>query len=222
MLFKRKINPLPILDEKVVLVLGGSGLLGRAFAAAAPRDMFIINVSRSGLLVGDKVANYPYDLTQNLEPLFVHLSKLTNRVDSMVTMAYSKKFHSVEHFNKTIFLEEISLDVAVPVEASRLCGENFWKSPLSERQDRKVIHVSSLAGFGKTLRPELATYGAAKSALNSITPYLHDYMRDKYKASVHLVAPGSLENKMVLDETVEILWRLAVTPMEDMSIAKIG
>ena len=222
MLFKRKIHPLPILDEKVVLVLGGSGLLGRAFAAAAPRGVFIINVSRSGLLVGDKVVNYPYDLTQNLEPLFAHLSKLTHRVDSMVTMAYSKEFRSVEHFNKTIFLEEISLDVAIPVEASRLCGESFWRSPVTELQDRKVIHVSSLAGFGKTLRPELATYSAAKSALNSITPYIHDYIRGKYKASAHLVAPGSLENKMVLDETVETLWRLAMTPMEDMSVVKIG
>lgn len=203
-----RFNRQALLASRIVLVLGGGGTLGRAFAAAVPAGTIVINVSRRSALEGENVINISYDLRQDLEPLFDRLACELPHIDALITMAYATTYRPVAQLDEAAFLDETRLDVVVPTRAALLCLERFWSA--LPRQDnmrarRRIIHLSSHVTFGKASRPELATYGATKTSLNHLTQYLHDYAWSTAGVSAHVVAPASFTDRRRLDATVETL-----------------
>jgi NAD(P)-dependent dehydrogenase (short-subunit alcohol dehydrogenase family) len=212
MFFKKVIKRIPDDGKRVILVIGGSGVLGKAFCAAQKEETLIVNVSRKNIVTGKNVVNYTFDVTKPPTPLFNHLKELLPRVDVLINMAYTTAFSTIENFEEQSFLKEMYIDVGVPIVFAKQCTEFFWKSSSAQENRhlrRTVINVSSGAGFGKTSRPELATYSAAKSALNVITTYLHDYL-SYFGVSAHIVAPDTLFDEKILTQTVEELWKLSL------------
>lgn len=224
MLWKRKVGPTETSGKRVILVIGGSGILGKAFAAEKPDDAFIVNVSRRGMPEGEDIRSYQYDILENPERMFKRISREVETVDTLIHMAYDKEFSSIERLDRDRFLREIELDVFSPMQVSMLCAKYFWSKndrEINTRKGRKVINISSGAAFGKTSRPELASYSGAKAALTIMTEYLHDYLFPAFGISAHIVAPGALRNPDTKENTVNALWELEAASVGKFTLAKI-
>lgn len=209
-----RIPPDTFEGKKIIVVVGGAGILGAAFAAAAPKDVCILNLSRKTTLEGEHVLNIPCDVRKDIDSYIKKLAIEVPYIDGLINMQYTKTFSSIEQFDTERFLDEMLVDTASPIVASLACGKYVWSKHLKQdnvARSCKVIQISSRAADGKTARPELATYGAAKSALNALTPYLHEYLYETYGVSAHIVAPGSLREPEILHNTVQELWNLVVS-----------
>jgi len=197
-------------NTRVILMPGGSGVLGNALHDLLDKEeFFFINMSKKTPLKGENVHNYYCDLrVTNPEKVVSDIAHITPRLDFIVNAAYSHDFRSVAKLEKNIFLEEVYLDSYVPIKLSLLCAEHFW-SPIDKSHNietgRTVINISSGASLGKTQRPELASYGAAKAALNILTRYLHDELWSNYGVSAHTLTPGSFSDKDTLTQTINTI-----------------
>lgn len=196
-----------------VVILGGNGNLGRALVANRPlnKEARIINVSR-GQLIGKNVINCSVDLLGESPAVVVkRLTDLTDIIDVLICAAYSKNYSSIRELNQQRFLEELTLDIFLPLKIADLCARHFWSKDVDANRHtgRKIINVSSAAAFGVSVRPELASYSGAKAALNVMTEYLHEYVQSSFGASAHIIAPGSFNDPGVLDRTIRALWSLA-------------
>lgn len=224
MFFLRTNRLLPVAGKRVVLVIGGSGTLGRAFAAKKPDDVFIINVSRHGTIAGDNIFNYHHDARKNPEKMFRNLTRMVGSIDVVITMAYDRNFSSIEQLDRSRFLREIELDVFSPMQMSVVCAQCVWSKDDREtnvKKGRKVIHISSGAAFGKSARSELASYSGAKAALTIMTEYLHDYLFAACGVSAHVIAPGALQDADIKEKTVSALWELQAAPSRQFTLNKI-
>jgi NAD(P)-dependent dehydrogenase (short-subunit alcohol dehydrogenase family) len=223
MFFRRSIAPPNIAGKRVILAIGGSGVLGKAFFQEKPADCFIISVSRRGDLVGEDVLNLHYDLYKSPEGLIKQLAKITQSVDVIIPMIRDKNFTSIENLDRKKFLGEIDFDVFLPIRLSLLCGKQFWAKVSKEENlsmGRKIINISSGAAFLKS-NPQHASYSGAKAALTIMTEYLHDFMFSKYGISAHTIAPGSLRNEGIQRMTVEALWNLERRVVDRYTLQKI-
>lgn len=224
-MFSREGNSVPETSGKrIILLIGGSGVLGMAFAEKKADNIFIVNVSRTEKLFGANILNYHADVIHNPRGLISELANVVPAVDVLIPMVYRRNFSSIERLNRETFLEEIELDTFIPLRMSLLCAEYFWsKEPktLNEQRARKVINISSGAAFGKTSRPELASYSGAKAALNVMTEYLHDYLFSTHGVSAHVVAPGSLLDRETKGAAVKTLWDLEIEPVTHFTLTKI-
>ena len=199
-------------------------MLGSAFSACKPDDVTLVNVSRRGTVRGDNVINYQADVLRDPEKLLRRMKTDVLSIDVFITMAYDRRFSSIEKMNRKRFLGEVELDVFSPLRMSVLCGAYFWSKDdrtTNMQRGRKVIHISSGAAFGKTSRPELASYSGAKAALTVMTEYLHDYLFSSFGVSAHVVAPGSLQNPQVKEHTVSALWELQGASLDQFTVRKI-
>jgi len=224
MFFGHKNEVLSTSGKRVILIIGGSGILGQAFAMRKPDDVLIINVSRQREISGKDIFNYRQDILKNPEKLLQQLVKIFPSIDVLINMAYDRRFSSVEKLDRETFLREIELDTFSPIQTSMLVAKYFWSKEARESnvvKNRKVINISSGATFGKTTRPELASYSGAKAALNIMTEYLHDYLFSAFGVSAHVVAPGSLQDVKIKGITVSILWELVATPLTSFTLKKI-
>ena len=224
MLFRQKNKSLRIAGKRVIVVIGGTGILGMAFLAKKPENIFIINVSRRGEVTGEHTFNVRQDVLKNPEKILRRIAQITESVDVLITMAYDHHFSSIEKLDRNRFLREIELDTFSPMQMSMLCAKHFWSKndrETNREKGRKVIHISSGAAFGKSSRPELASYSGAKAALTIMTEYLHDYLFLNFGVSAHIVAPGALQDADTKEKTVAALWKLQAEPLHQFTLNKI-
>lgn len=217
-------KPQPIAHDRTILTIGGSGVLGGAFLAKKGDDTFVINVSRRGVIIGEGTYSIRQDVRKNPEKLLHEIGRITPMVDVLIMMAYDHSFTSVENLDRDTFLREIELDTLLPIQLGVLSGKIFWSTcgkELNIEKGRKVIYVSSGAAYGKTMRPELASYSGAKAALNIMAEYLHEYLFSTYGVSTHIVAPGTLKDARVKEKTVDILWELERAMVTQFTTSKI-
>ena len=209
-------------QRRVVLVAGGSGTLGQALLSQKPSGTLLANVSKSRFLAGHDVVTCQFDLVKEPERAFRHLAALLPFVDVFVYAAYSPTFSPFARIERKRFLAEYETNVYTAMLCTRLCAEHFWNSNEENRnRSRKVILISSAAAFGKTHRPELASYSATKAALNALGPYVHDYLFETYGIPVSILAPGSLRNPETEAKFVSKFWEVSSAPLERFMIETI-
>ena len=220
----RKNTLLPTAGKRVIFIIGGSGVLGSAFAAKKPDDVFIINVSRRGSISGENTLNLHQDVLHDPEKTIRQIAEMVESVDVLITMAYDHHFSSIEKLDRNRFLREIELDTFSPMQMSMLCAKRFWSKndrEMNREKGRKVIHISSGAAFGKSSRPELASYSGAKAALTIMTEYLHDYLSANFGVSAHIVAPGALRDADTKEKTVAALWELQALASDMFTLSNV-
>ncbi len=208
---------------RIMLIAGGSGQFGKVILADKPTNTFVVNVSKNRVISGEDVVTCQFDLLREPEKAFRHLATLLPYVDTFVYAAYSPTFTSFEHIKRARFLHEYELNVYTATLCLRLCAERFWKEKKEENhaRSRKAILISSAAAFGKTVRPELASYSATKAALNALGPYVHDYLFETYGTSAHVLAPGSLADETTRAKLVRRFWKLAAEPHGEFTLERI-
>lgn len=210
-------------QDVTVVIIGGSGALGSAIVSTKPRNARVISINRQGLQPNEALSIRFDLLLEPLEDLLEKLAGVTDAIDMVVHAAYAHTFSSITDIDRDVFLKEIELDTFIPIKLSTLIARRFWSTSQEENRAhaRKVVNISSGASFGKTTRPELATYSGAKAALNVMTEYLHDELQSKYGGSAHILAPGSFSTPGVLTKTVEEIWKLSSLKSNFFSIKKI-
>jgi len=224
MFFLRKNKSFPAAGKRVIMIIGGSGVLGSAFLANIADDVFVINISRHKKIIGKNILNYRWDVLKNPEKMMQRLARIIGSVDVLITMAYDRHFSSIENLNRRRFLREIELDTFSPMQISMLCAKYFWSRDTRDtniKKGRKVITISSGAAFEKSSRPELASYSGAKAALTVMTEYLHDYLFSTCGVSAHVIAPGALKDRETKERTVAALWKLQAMPLLQFTLDKI-
>jgi NAD(P)-dependent dehydrogenase (short-subunit alcohol dehydrogenase family) len=211
------------LEDRVILVIGGTGVFGRAVFASAPPDRTIANISRKSALPGPRQITFRFDILREPERAFAHAAAVLPHVDVLVYAAYSAEYTDVAHIERTRFLREYELDVYAAVRSLQLAARQFWDghAETNRVRARKAILISSAAAFGRTVRPELATYSAAKAALNALGPYAHDYLWDTCGVSVAMFAPGSLGEPHIRDRLVRRFWEVETAPHDQFLLETI-
>ena len=224
MFFLRKNKSFPTSGKRVIMIVGGSGVLGSAFVTNIPDDVFVISISRHKKIIGGNILNYQWDILKNPEKMTQRLAGIIESVDVLITMAYDRHFSSIENLDRKRFLHEVELDTFSPMQISVLCAKYFWSRDARDtniKKAKKVITISSGAAFGKSSRPELASYSGAKAALTVMTEYLHDYLFSTYGVSAHVIVPGALKTPKIKEQTVAALWKLQAEPSDEFTLDKI-
>ena len=216
-MFGRHRPPLDIPPEdRVILVIGGTGAFGRAVLADIPAHYMIANISRRSALSGPGQITLRFDIVKEPERAFAHAASILPHVDVLVYAAYSREFADIPHIERRRFLHEYETDVFSAMRSLQLAEEYFWRghNDVNRQRARKGILISSAAALGKTARPELATYSAAKAALNALGPYAHDYLQGSCGVGVAVLAPGSLEELGIRESLAQRFWEIEAAPLE--------
>ncbi len=232
MFFHQNIQKLQTNDKRVILLIGGGGVLGRALLEKKPDDVFVINLTKKSIQESrENIATLHFDVSRHAEDAILHIASLVDCVDVLINAAVVYHRVSLEQLKEKEFIEEFILNTFVPMKLSRLCAQYFWSKysrEVNTLRARKVINISSTAAFGNDSRPTRvlyngtkgALYAGTKAALNIMTEHLHEYVRE-FGVSAHVVAPHSLKRDEVCSETVQLLWELQLKDVQSFSTQKI-
>ena len=221
--FKARFPKIPD-NKRIVLLVGGGGILGSALLGRRPPGVFIINITKNSRVEMAGVMGFNFDISKDAEKAVLYLTTITESIDVVINAAFTSHYVDIGEIKRSDFIEEFTLNSFVPIQLTQLCVKYFWSKDPREKNiemARKVINISSGAGFGKTKRPELAIYSGTKAALNVMTEYLADYTA-KYGVSSHIISPGSLKEKDIMKRTIDSIWDLQAKKISSFSAQKIN
>ncbi len=188
-----------ILDKKVIIITGGSGLLGQAY---------INDIRNKGGIAINFDINHPTDLDKNLVnfditnddsiSLAVHLvMNKYGKIDGLVNNAYprtadwGKKFEDIspEAFSKNVDMQ-LSRIFAISKPVLEIMKNKGYGS---------VVHIASVYGivgndftvYDNTPLTSPAAYSAIKGGLINFSRYLASYF-GKYNVRSNCVSPGGI------------------------------
>ncbi|MET0386144.1 MAG: SDR family oxidoreductase [Polyangiales bacterium] len=188
--------------DKVVLITGAAGGMGRAFAtrfAAEGAALIVTDIDEAGLtrvvdeLRADDVACFAHraDLTseRDISQLSAAVSERYGRLDVLINnggLAYGEIAHSFETLSQTQWLRFLSVNTVAPLLLAQALR------PALAAARGSVINVSSMASY----MPGTA-YGVTKAALNAMTYGMAGaFGADGIR--VNAIAPGIMETPAVL------------------------
>lgn len=199
-----------MLENKVICIIGGKGLIGKNFAKACLK--FNCNV-----IIGDKLikGHKAIGKKSNNRPIYINLdiksqSSISHflrkvhikfkKIDAIVNCAYprSKKFGAkFKNLDSRYLKEDLFNQLGSPIILSKLAINYF------ERQGfGNLIHISSIQGIAApkfkhyygTKMDSPIEYSAAKAGIISITKYLAKYCKGK-NIRVNCISPGGIKDK---------------------------
>lgn len=210
-LFKKRIKLPPLFQQynKVVVIVGGSGRVGKALLGicASLTDIVFVIVSPTSTVSSDNIISIRADMTKEPEIVVKKILSLTGRVDVLVHMAATYAFDTAESLSLVNLRKEFEVNTFMPLLVTQELVRQQWsKVPVEENRvnNQKVVIIGSQAGNGKTKREELITYSATKAALAVGWEYYADFLNTKGVKSIFL-KPGGLQEQEALDSFVQEL-----------------
>ena len=200
-----------MLDNKVVVITGGAGFLGRAFASAVAANGGTAIIADLDLAAGEQVATeinsrHPghcdaatLDITnrESVVALLAQLSERYGRIDALVNNAYPRNRNygrRLEEVTYADFCENVSshLDGYFLV-AKEFCL--FFRG----RGGGNIVNMSSIYGvmaprfeiYDGTTMTMPVEYAAIKSAVIHLTRYFAKYFRQD-RIRVNCLSPGGI------------------------------
>jgi len=200
------------LKNKVIVVTGGLGLLGKSFienilkngGVAVLTDINMTNkndfISRMNNDYSDSFYYSKMDITnkKSVQSLIKKIHKKYGYIDSLVNSAYPKTRNygkkNVEEITYDDFTKMIAMHIGGYFLTSQQFGIYFKK-----RKEGNIINVSSIYG---TIVPRFEIYkntsiympieyAAIKSSINHVTRYFAHYFK-KYNIRVNSISPGGI------------------------------
>ena len=197
-----------MLENKVICIIGGNGLIGNNFAKACLK----LNCN---LIIADKLINNNRNLKNNNRLNYIDLdikseSSISNlikkihrkfkKIDAFVNCAYprSKKFGTkFKNLDPKYLKEDLFNQLGSPIILSKLVISYFEKQGFGN-----LIHISSIQGIAApkfkhyygTKMDSPIEYSAAKAGIISITKYLAKYCKGK-NIRVNCISPGGIKDK---------------------------
>ena len=192
-----------LLSGKIVIVTGGSGLLGTEFSRSITENGGIAVVAdlECKKTTQNDTYNVVLDITSkdSVDKAFAQVIKEYGRVDALINNAYprnksyGKEFFDVEY---TDFCENISMNLGGYFLTSQVAARYF------ERQGYgNIINIASIYGviapkfeiYEETNMTMPVEYSVIKSGLIHLTKYMAKYFKGK-NIRVNALSPGGILN----------------------------
>jgi len=201
-----------MLNNKVVVITGGAGLIGQEFAKAVVENNGIAVIadidknigkstqeSLSKELSTESIDYIPLDITskKSLQNCIETLDRKYGKIDALVNNAYPRNRNYGRHFfdvNYEDFVENVGLNLGGYFLTSQQFAKYFKKQGYGN-----IVNISSIYGviaprfeiYEGTQMTTPVEYAAIKSALVHLTKYMAKYLKGM-NIKVNTISPGGI------------------------------
>lgn len=199
------------IKDKVVVVTGGAGLLGKEFCQAIATNGAIAIMAERELSVAKKAVEVlgmeriipaQVDITDinSIQELITTISEKFGKIDALINSAYPRnKNYGNDFFEVTYndFCENVGMNLGGYFLTSQQFAKFFY-----EQGYGNIINLSSIYGvvaprfeiYNNTKMTNPVEYAAIKSGLIHITKYMAKYFKGK-NIRVNTITLGGIEDK---------------------------
>lgn len=188
------------LKDKVIVVTGGSGLIGSAFVQAIANEGGIPIIA--DILENAGANYYKTDITnkESICNLIDNLQKKHGRIDALVNNAYPRNKNYGRHFFDVEY-EDFCENLSLNLGGYFLTMQQFSKFFVAQGSGN-IINIASIYGvvaphfdiYDGTKMTTPVEYAAIKSGLIHLTRYLTSYLKGK-NVRVNTLTPGGIKDK---------------------------
>ncbi|MDA9106959.1 SDR family oxidoreductase [Flavobacteriaceae bacterium] len=190
-----------ILENKIILVTGGSGLLGKSFIEDINKKGGIaINLDINNINdIDNNTLNLDVTCDKSIKESLELIINKYSRIDGLVNNAYPR---TLDWGNKFEDIKTKSFSDNVDMQLSRIFAISKPVLDIMKKQKSgSLVHIASIYGivgndFGVYENTELtspAAYSAIKGGLINFSRYLASYF-GKYNLRSNCVSPGGVFN----------------------------
>lgn len=200
-----------LIQDKIVVITGGAGLLGKEFCQAIAANGAIAVMAEYDLSVAEKVCNAlgnshivpaQVDITNkdSVSALIATISEKYGRIDALVNSAYPRNKNYGKHFFNVEyedFCENLGMNLGGYFLTSQLFAKYFYKQGYGN-----IINLASIYGvvaprfqiYNDTPMTTPVEYAAIKSGLIHLTKYMAKYFKGKH-IRVNTISLGGIEDR---------------------------
>ncbi|MDD3324207.1 MAG: oxidoreductase [Sulfurospirillaceae bacterium] len=193
-----------MLNNKVIVIVGGEGLLGKAFVN-------VVTHARGIAINADIVSkNYPIDITskESIQQLIEKVKNQYGKIDAVVNSAYPRTKTFGNHFFDVEY-EDFCVNTNLQLGGAFLVMQQFSKC-FKEQGYGNIVNISSIQGVvapkfetyeGTTMSSPIA-YSAIKSGIIHMTKYVAKYLKG-LNIRVNCISPGGIldgQNELFLEQ----------------------
>ena len=200
-----------LVKDKVIIVTGGAGLLGKTFCQEIADNGGIAVVAEYDIAIANKlcaslenthIVPAQIDITNkaSIEALIVHVSEKYGKIDALVNSAYPRNKNYGKHFFEVTyddFCENLGMNLGGYFLTSQLFAKYFY-----EQGYGNIINLASIYGviaprfevYDNTPMTMPIEYAAIKSGLIHLTKYMAKYFKGK-NIRVNTISLGGIEDK---------------------------
>ena len=200
-----------LVRDKVVIVTGGAGLLGRTFCHAIADNGGIAVVAEYDIAIAEKLCTslenasiVPAQVNitdkNSIKTLIATISEKYGRIDALVNSAYPRNKNYGKHFFDVAysdFCENVGMNLGGYFLTSQQFAAYFEKQGYGN-----IINLASIYGviaprfeiYDNTPMTMPVEYAAIKSGLIHLTKYMAKYFKGK-NIRVNTISLGGIEDK---------------------------
>jgi putative oxidoreductase-dehydrogenase len=200
-----------LVRDKVVIVTGGAGLLGRTFCQAIADNGGIAVVAEYDIAIAEKLCTslenasiVPAQVNitdkNSIKVLITTISEKYGRIDALVNSAYPRNKNYGKHFFEVAysdFCENVGMNLGGYFLTSQQFATYFEKQGYGN-----IINLASIYGviaprfeiYDNTPMTMPVEYAAIKSGLIHLTKYMAKYFKGK-NIRVNTISLGGIEDK---------------------------
>lgn len=200
-----------LIQNKIVVITGGAGLLGKEFCQAIAANGAIAVMAEYDLSVAEKVCNAlrnshivpaQVDITNkdSVAALITTISEKYGKIDALVNSAYPRNKNFGKHFfdvEYEDFCENLGMNLGGYFLTSQLFAKYFYKQGYGN-----IINLASIYGviaprfqiYDNTPMTSAVEYAAIKSGLIHLTKYMAKYFKGKH-IRVNTISLGGIEDR---------------------------
>ena len=200
-----------LVRDKVVIVTGGAGLLGRTFCQAIADNGGIAVVAEYDIAIAEKLCTslenasiVPAQVNitdkNSIKTLIATISEKYGRIDALVNSAYPRNKNYGKHFFDVAysdFCENVGMNLGGYFLTSQQFAAYFEKQGYGN-----IINLASIYGviaprfeiYDNTPMTMPVEYAAIKSGLIHLTKYMATYFKGK-NIRVNTISLGGIEDK---------------------------
>lgn len=198
------------IKDKIVVVTGGAGLLGKEFCQAIASNGGFAIMAERDISVAEKVVEAlgiehiipsQIDITNatSIQKLIISISEKFGKIDALINSAYPRNKNYGKHFFEVTysdFCENIGMNLGGYFITSQQFAKYF------EKQGRgNIINLASIYGviaprfevYDNTPMTMPIEYAAIKSGLIHLTKYMAKYFKGK-NIRVNTISLGGIED----------------------------
>lgn len=200
-----------LVRDKVVIVTGGAGLLGRTFCQAIADNGGIAVVAEYDIAIAEKLCTslenasiVPAQVNitdkNSIKALITTISEKYGRIDALVNSAYPRNKNYGKHFFEVAY-SDFCGNVGMNLGGYFLTSQQF--ATYFEKQGYgNIINLASIYGviaprfeiYDNTQMTMPVEYAAIKSGLIQLTKYMAKYFKGK-NIRVNTISLGGIEDK---------------------------
>ena len=200
-----------LVKDKIVVVTGGAGLLGKSFCQAIADNGGLAVVAEYDIAIAEKlcaslknasIVPAEVDITNKIsvETLITTISKKYGKIDALVNSAYPRNKNYGKHFFEVTyndFCENLGMNLGGYFLTSQQFATYFEKQGYGN-----IINLASIYGviaprfeiYDNTPMTMPVEYAAIKSGLIHLTKYMAKYFKGK-NIRVNTISLGGIEDK---------------------------